>query len=72
MQPGNAVAVLVEEARLHERLAPDAVPTVTRALVDLVVAHGPATMKRLRPRLIAEHGLTGELDELQERLRSGA
>ncbi|MGL5852009.1 MAG: HNH endonuclease signature motif containing protein [Phycicoccus sp.] len=69
---GNAVSVLVEEARLHERLVPDAVPTVTEALVDLVVDHGPATMKRLRPRLLAEHGRAGELDTLQERLRSGA
>ncbi|MGL5862097.1 MAG: hypothetical protein ACRCY9_12670, partial [Phycicoccus sp.] len=34
LQPGNAVAVLVEEARLDQRLVPEAVPTVTRALVE--------------------------------------
>ncbi|MGL4742933.1 MAG: HNH endonuclease signature motif containing protein [Dermatophilaceae bacterium] len=72
VQPGNAVAVLTEEARLHRRLRPEVVPTVTRALVDLVVEHGPATMKKLRPRLLARYGAHGELDESQERLRSGA
>ncbi|MGL4175366.1 MAG: DUF222 domain-containing protein, partial [Dermatophilaceae bacterium] len=72
LQPPNAVAVLVEEQRMHERLVPEAVPTVTGALVDLVVAHGPGTMKQLRPRLLAQHGRHGELDTLQERLRSGA
>ncbi|MGL5865131.1 MAG: DUF222 domain-containing protein [Dermatophilaceae bacterium] len=72
VQPGNAVAVLAEEQRMHQRLVPEAAPTVARALVDLVVSHGPGTMKRLRPRLLAQHGRSGELDTLQERLRSGA
>ncbi|MGL5819733.1 MAG: DUF222 domain-containing protein [Phycicoccus sp.] len=71
LQASNAVAVLVEEARLHQRLTPEAVPTVTKALVGLVVGHGPGTMRRLRPRLLARHGRHGELDTLQERLRPG-
>ncbi|MGL5865766.1 MAG: HNH endonuclease signature motif containing protein [Dermatophilaceae bacterium] len=72
LQPANALTVLAEERRLQSRLVPEAVPTVTRALVGLVVAHGTSTMKRLRPRLLAQHGALGELDKAQERLRSGA
>ncbi|MBR7744379.1 DUF222 domain-containing protein [Phycicoccus sp. BSK3Z-2] len=67
-----ATAVLREVDRLAPRLRPEALPTVTGALLDLGVQWGPSVMRRLRPRLLAEHGLPGELDGLQDRLASGA
>ncbi|MBR7741990.1 DUF222 domain-containing protein [Phycicoccus sp. BSK3Z-2] len=70
--PALATAVLREVDRLAPRLRPEALPTVTKALMDLGVQWGPSVMRRLRPRLLAEHGLPGELDGLQERLASGA
>ncbi|MGL5818445.1 MAG: HNH endonuclease signature motif containing protein, partial [Phycicoccus sp.] len=69
---GSALAVLAEIGKLRERLVPEAVPTVTAALVDLAVSQGTGVMRRLRPALIARHGLPGELDRLQERLVSSA
>ena len=64
-----ATAVLAEVDRLVPLLRAEAVPTVTRALLDLGVAWGPVVMRRLRPRLLAEYGLAGVLDDVQERLR---
>ena len=52
--------------------AAEAVPTVTTALVDLATEWGPALMRRLRPRLLAEHGHRGVLDDLQGRLAAAA
>ncbi|MGL4176305.1 MAG: HNH endonuclease signature motif containing protein, partial [Dermatophilaceae bacterium] len=68
LSPGSALAVLAEIGKLAPRLLPPAVPTVTEAMVDLVGRCGTSTMRRLRPALIAKHGITGELDRLQERL----
>ncbi|GGL29537.1 DUF222 domain-containing protein [Phycicoccus endophyticus] len=67
-----ATAVLRESTRLVPVLTPEAVPTVTSALVDLVEQWGPAMMRRLRPRLLADHGRVGVLDELHERLAASA
>ncbi|MGL5862328.1 MAG: hypothetical protein ACRCY9_13835, partial [Phycicoccus sp.] len=72
LAPGSAMAVLAEVGKLRERLVPEAVSTVTSALVDLSLSQGTGTMRRLRPALIAKHGLPGELDAIQERLASSA
>ncbi len=72
VSPGLATAVLRELERLGPQLVPEAVPTVTRALLDLGVQWGPSVMRRLRPRLLAEHGRAGVLDDLQGRLASAA
>ena len=72
VSPGLATAVLREADRLVPLLRPEAVPTVVRALVDLGVDWGPVVMRRLRPRLLAEHGRAGVLDDLQERLAPAA
>ena len=72
VSPGLAVAALSEVGRLEPLLVEEAVPTVTRALLELGTAWGPAVMRRLRPRLLAEYGRVGVLDDLQERLASVA
>lgn len=72
LSPALATAVLRESGRLEPLLMPAAVPTVTRALVELGAAWGPSVMRRLRPRLLAEYGRAGQLDELQGKLASAA
>ena len=72
MAPALAVAALGEVTRLEPLLVEEAVPTVTRALLELGSAWGPAVMRRLRPRLLADHGRTGALDDLQDRLAGAA
>ncbi|MBM6401376.1 HNH endonuclease signature motif containing protein [Phycicoccus sonneratiae] len=42
------------------------------ALVALAQEHGTTLMRRLRPRLMADHGHHGALDDLQQRLRGAA
>ncbi len=72
VSPALATAVMRELERLEPRLLPEAVPTVTRALLELGTQWGPGVMRRLRPRLLAEHGRLGAFDDLQERLVSAA
>ncbi len=72
LAPGTAVAVTREVERLAPLLQPAAVPTVTTALVDLARQWGPAMMRRLRPRLVAEYGHRGAADDLHERLAQAA
>ncbi|HET9021508.1 MAG TPA: DUF222 domain-containing protein, partial [Ornithinibacter sp.] len=72
VSPALAVAALSEVARLAPGLRDEVLPTVTRMLVELGVAWGPAVMRRLRPRLLAEHGRVGVLDDVQDRLVSAA
>ena len=72
VSPALATATMRELERLAPRLTEEAKPTVTRALLDLGVQWGPGLMRRLRPRLLAEHGCPGVLDDLQERLASSA
>ncbi|MBM6401092.1 HNH endonuclease signature motif containing protein [Phycicoccus sonneratiae] len=72
LAPGTAVAVTREVERLTPLLQPAAVPTVTTALVDLAAQWGPSMMRRLRPRLLAEHGGRGTLDDLHDRLAQSA
>ena len=68
VSPGLALSALGEVARLEPRLDPGAVPTVTRALLELGTAWGAGQLRRLRPAMIARYGTAGELDDLQERL----
>lgn len=70
--PGLGLAVISEMRALKRRLRPEAVPTVTRALVALGREWGAAHMRRMRPLLLATYGLEGELDDEHERLRPGA
>lgn len=69
---GLGLDVLRELARLRPHLAPEAVGTVTEALLDLGVSWGAAQMRQLRPALLARYGVEGEFDDLQERLASSA
>ena len=72
VSPSLAVAALKEVDRLEPRLNPDALATVTRGLLELGVAWGVTQMRKLRPRLLAQYGQDGVLDELHERLARAA
>ncbi len=72
VSPSLGTAALREMARLEPLLREEAKPTVMKALLDLGTAWGPVMMRRLRPRLLAEHGLAGVLDGVQERLSPAA
>ncbi|KRE40378.1 DUF222 domain-containing protein, partial [Knoellia sp. Soil729] len=67
-----ALTALSEIARMKDRLQQDAVPTVTDAILDHGVQWGARDAKRIRTRLLAEHGLDGELQDQQRRLRTAA
>ena len=67
-----ARTMLTEMARLADRLRPEAIPTVATALLDHGVLCGVRDVKRVRTRLLAQHGLDGELDDSQRRLRKAA
>ncbi|EAP97595.1 hypothetical protein JNB_19033 [Janibacter sp. HTCC2649] len=67
-----ALKVLREAARLEDMLAPEAVPTVAKAMCDFGVAWGAGEVPKLRHELIARFGREGEFDDVQDRLRSGA
>ena len=69
---GLALTALREVARMKDLLTEEAVPTVTKAILDHGVEWGQAEARRLRPRLLAKHGLEGEFDDKQKRLRPGA
>ncbi len=68
VSPSLALSALGEVARLEPRLEPEAVPTVTRALLGLGTVWGAGLMRKLRPAMIAKYGHQGELDDVQERL----
>ncbi|HMM96281.1 DUF222 domain-containing protein [Phycicoccus sp.] len=70
--PALATAVLREVERLEPHLTEEAAPTVAGALLDLGVQWGPSMMRRLRPRLLAQYGRAGVLDDLHDRLASSA
>jgi hypothetical protein len=72
VSPSLATAVMSELDRLLPLLREEATSTVTTVLLDLGRTWGPAVMRRLRPRLLAEHGLAGVLDDVQERLAPAA
>jgi hypothetical protein len=70
--PPLALAVLNQMGRLTDRLVPEAVPTVTTAMLDIGVRFGPGSLGELRIRLLAAHGLSDEVDDEQKRLRPHA
>ncbi|KGN42451.1 HNH endonuclease signature motif containing protein [Knoellia aerolata] len=70
--PALALTALREVARMKELLVPEAVPTVATAILDHGVQWGAAEAKKIRTSLLAAHGLAGELDDQDRRLRSGA
>jgi hypothetical protein len=72
LDSGTAAAVLREHGRLAPLLRDEALPTVAEALVDLARRWGPGLMRQLRPRLLADFGHHGILDDLQERLAPAA
>ena len=72
VSPGLATATLRELDRLAPLLQDEAKATVVTALLDLGREWGSGLMRRLRPRLLAEHGLPGVLDDMQERLAPAA
>ncbi|HET9021209.1 MAG TPA: DUF222 domain-containing protein [Ornithinibacter sp.] len=72
VSPALAVSVLSEASRLAPLLRDEVMPTVTRQLVELGTTWGPTVMRRLRPRLLAEYGRVGVLEDIQERLASAA
>jgi len=59
VSPGLALTALTEVGRLEPRRNPDAVPTVTRALLELGTVWGPNQLRRLRPALVARYGGEG-------------
>ncbi|KGN40282.1 HNH endonuclease signature motif containing protein [Knoellia aerolata] len=67
-----ALTALSEVRRMVDLLRPEAVPTVTTAILDLGVQWGVVQAKKIRPRLLAAHGADGEFDDKQRRLRAGA
>jgi hypothetical protein len=62
----NATGCLAEMDRLTPRLVPEAVPTVSAALIDLAAWFGPREIRALRPRLLADYGADGELQHDQD------
>lgn len=72
VSPGLALTALREVARMKDLLTDEAVPTVTRAILDQGVEWGPEQARKLRPRLLAKYGIEGEFDDRQRRLRAGA
>ena len=68
LTPPVALTVLTEMGRLAPRLQPEAHPTVTDGMITLGRDWGAAHVRRLRPRLLAQHGLPGQLQADQDTL----
>jgi hypothetical protein len=65
--PVRSAAVVVAEAdRLRPLLVPEAEPTVLEGLIEMAVQHGPRGCRLVRPRILAEYGLEGELQRDQD------
>ncbi|QKE85607.1 hypothetical protein [Arthrobacter sp. NEB 688] len=72
VEAGTGCAVLREATRLAPLLESAALPTATSGLLALAAEYGASVMRRLRPRLLAEHGHDGALDDLHTRLAAAA
>ncbi len=68
LTPTVAVTVLSETQRLGPRWRPEAHPTVAAEMIALGCDWGTAQVRRLRPRLLAEYGVPGELQADHEML----
>src|SRR5918994_7812539 len=65
--PVRSAAVVVAEAdRLRPHLAEGAESAVLDGLIRMAVEHGPRGCRMLRPRLLAQYGLDGELQQEQD------
>ena len=65
--PVRSAAVVVAEAdRLRPLLAEGAEPAVLDGLVTMAVQHGPRACRMVRPRLLAQYGLDGQLQAEQD------
>jgi hypothetical protein len=62
----NAAVCVREMDRMTPRLFADAVPTVWDALIQLGSQFGPREIRAVRPRLVAEYGADGELQDEQD------
>jgi hypothetical protein len=65
--PAVGWSVVRNMDRLRGRLVPEAVPTVTEAMLGAGGDWGPAMVGRLRHRLLAEYGQEGKLEEAAQR-----
>lgn len=72
--PTIALGALREVDRLADRVYAHAIPDITRGFLEVGVAWGPATMRRLRTEMIARWGLPDrdEVEKDQARLRRAA
>lgn len=61
-----AVTITRELDRLRPRLLPEAVPTVLAGMIEVGSGFGSRAVRELRARILAEHGIPGEFDALQE------
>lgn len=65
--PVRSAAVVISEAdKLRPQLAEGVEPAVVDGLVRMAVEHGPRGCRMLRPRILAEHGVDGELQREQD------
>lgn len=69
---GLALTTMREVARMKDLLEEDAIPAVTKGILDHGVEWGQAEARKIRPRLLAKYGREGEFDDKQKRLRPGA
>ena len=68
--PTRSAAVVVSEAeKLRPLLVDDAEPAVLEGLIEMAVREGPRGCRRLRPALLATHGLDGQLQSEQDRMK---
>ncbi|WP_436002389.1 DUF222 domain-containing protein [Knoellia sp. LjRoot47] len=69
---GLALTAMREVARMKDLLKPEAVPAVTKAILDHGVLCGQDRAREIRTQLLARYGAEGEFDDQQRRLRGGA
>ena len=62
-----ALVVVGEFDKLRGRIIPEAEPLVLDGLVAIGIQDGAREVRRLRPRLLAEHGAPGELQDEQDK-----
>ncbi|WP_201467832.1 HNH endonuclease signature motif containing protein [Janibacter melonis] len=64
-----ARTVITEISRIESRLVDGARDTVLTAMIQMGHLHGSPGVRSVRPELLARHGIPGELDTEQDRLR---
>ncbi|MBD5830525.1 hypothetical protein DXX98_06780, partial [Janibacter melonis] len=66
-----ARTVITEISRIDSRLVDGARDTVLTAMIQMGHLHGSPGVRSVRPELLARHGIPGELQTEQDRLRRG-